>query len=379
VPSRLPRPEPILGGSRLRFAETRRASAQRWQRFWGSGGAIDLSASRDARWKELERRIVLSQYLMAAQSAGSWPSPEIGLMGIDMWVGQFHMEMVWWHLAHYGLWDRWELADQALGCYQRFLPMARRLADLEYRLRPTQAVLDKWKEIVFETADYLADFPTLDAAMGRYHLTPIMPPCELGITEDTVFDLAYFRFGLDKAQEWRTRLGLPREARWDDVRARLAPLPEKDGLFVHCPGWRDETFTKRAWEHPDPLGVLGMLPPMDGVDRQTAHRTLKKVAATWDWDRCWGWDFPWAAMVAARLDEPALAVDMLLHPSEKNRYDQRGVCTGGPCPYLPGNGGLLYAVAMMASGWDGRPDRHAPGFPDDGTWVVRWEGLRKAP
>ncbi len=44
-----------------------------------------------------------------------------------------------------------------------------------------------------------------------------------------------------------------------------------------------------------------------------------------------------------------------------------------------GNGGLLYAVAMMAAGWDGAPDKQAPGFPDDGKWVVRWEGLSKAP
>jgi hypothetical protein len=59
------------------------ASAARWESFWRSGGAIDLSASRDPRWKELERRIVLSQYLMAAMSAGTWPSSENGLMGID--------------------------------------------------------------------------------------------------------------------------------------------------------------------------------------------------------------------------------------------------------------------------------------------------------
>jgi hypothetical protein len=47
--------------------------------------------------------------------------------------------------------------------------------------------------------------------------------------------------------------------------------------------------------------------------------------------------------------------------------------------YLPGNGGLLAAVAMMAAGWDGAPDRHAPGFPSDGSWTVRWEGLRRMP
>lgn len=56
--------------------------------------------------------------------------------------------------------------------------------------------------------------------------------------------------------------------------------------------------------------------------------------------------------------------------------------------YLPGNGGLLIAVAAMAAGWDGLrrggpgarfglPD--APGFPSDGTWEVAWGGLLPLP
>jgi len=37
-------------------------------------------------------------------------------------------------------------------------------------------------------------------------------------------------------------------------------------------------------------------------------------------------------------------------------------------------------TAMMAAGWDGAPaGKPAPGFPDDGNWVVKWEGLKKAP
>ena len=64
------------------FARTQAAAAEHWRRFWATGGAIDLSASSDGRWRELERRIVLSQYLMAAQSAGSWPSAETGLLGV---------------------------------------------------------------------------------------------------------------------------------------------------------------------------------------------------------------------------------------------------------------------------------------------------------
>ncbi len=401
------------------FAAARAACAAHWESFWMRGGAIDLSGSKDPRWRELERRVVLSQYLMAAQSAGSYPSAEIGLMGIDCWRGQSHMEMTWWHLAHYGLWDRWAHAEKALGCYRRFLPVSRELAaqlgykgakwpksvgpegrsapwegnqvllwkqphplffaELEYRLRPTRATLEKWAEVLDATAAHMADFPTLDAATGSYSLVPAMPPSEQGITRDTVFDLAYWRWGLDQAQRWRDRMGLAREPRWDEVRSRLAPLPVAGGVFVHSAQWKD-TYETRAWEHPDPIGVLGMLPPVDGVDREIAHRTVLRVWQTWDWNRCWGWDFPWMAMAAARVGERRVAVDALLKDAgDKNRYDVRGVNLGGPCPYLPGNGGLLYAVAMMAAGWDGAPNDRAPGFPDDGSWTVTWEGLRRAP
>ena len=41
--------------------------------------------------------------------------------------------------------------------------------------------------------------------------------------------------------------------------------------------------------------------------------------------------------------------------------------------YLPGNGGLLTAVALMCAGWDGCEVKN-PGFPQDGTWDVRWGG-----
>ena len=269
-------------------------TSNHWVNFWNTGGAIDLSASKDSRWFELERRIVLSQYELAAQDAGSWPGAEDGLMGIDPWAGRFHMEMVWWHLAHYALWNRWSMLTNALP-YQRFIPQAQALAaqlgynglkwpksvgpegrsapwkgnqvllwkephpiffaELDYRLHPTLATLEKWANIVQGTAENMADFPTKDAKTGIYHLAFVMPPSELGITRDTVFDLAYWRWGLNQAQVWRQRLGSARDPQWDQVLTNLAPLPVSDGVFLRSPEWPD-TYTHRTWEHPDPVGVF---------------------------------------------------------------------------------------------------------------------------
>jgi hypothetical protein len=329
------------------------------------------------------------------------------------------MEMIWWHMAHYALWDRWDLADRAVhGFYERARPRAEALArqlgyqgmmwpkmtgpecrnsvwkgnnvlqwkqphpihfaELEYRLHPTRATLEKWRDLVFGTAAFMASYPSRDASTGRYRLFPVMPVSEQGTTENTVFELAYWRFALRTAQIWRERLGLERVPEWDAVGAGLAPLPVRKGVYLRAAAWPD-TYTRLNWGHPDPVGVVGMLPPGEGVDEAIARRTLRKVRDTWQWHRVWGWDFPWVAMAAARLGEPQLAVDTLLKRAGRNNgYDGRGACTGGPGPYLPGNGGLLYAVAMMAAGWDGAPARHAPGFPDNGLWNVRWEGLKPA-
>lgn len=48
-----------------------------------------------------------------------------------------------------------------------------------------------------------------------------------------------------------------------------------------------------------------------------------------------------------------------------------------PPPYFPGNGGFLLAIGYMAAGWEGS-EGHAPGFPKDGSWVVKHEGMLQA-
>ena len=85
---------------------------------------IDLSESTDPRWKELERRIVLSEYLTRINCAGSLPPQETGLV-YNSWYGKFHLEMHWWHVAHFPLWSRQDLFEKSMGYYKDILPAAR--------------------------------------------------------------------------------------------------------------------------------------------------------------------------------------------------------------------------------------------------------------
>ena len=110
-------------------------------------------------------------------------------------------------------------------------------------------------------------------------------------------------------------------------------------------------------------------------------RTLDAVKKDWEWETTWGWDYPTMAMTAARLGRPDAAIDALFMNVQKNTYLPNGHnYQDKRLPlYLPGNGGLLAAVAMMAAGWDGAPTTDAPGFPKNGKWRVRSEGLLPMP
>ena len=63
------------------------ASAAEWADAWRSGAALDLSGSTAVGAAELERRVVLSQYIMMSQEAGSNPPQETGLM-TNSWYGK---------------------------------------------------------------------------------------------------------------------------------------------------------------------------------------------------------------------------------------------------------------------------------------------------
>jgi hypothetical protein len=402
-------------------AQTFAASARHWEQYWMRGGAIDLAASRDPRAPELERRVVLSQYLTAIQCAGSMPPQETGLT-VNSWYGKFHLEMHWWHAAHFALWNRLSLLERSLEWYSKVLPSARDrarqqgyagarwpkmtgpdgrdspspigplliwqqphpifYAELCYRGKRDTRTLEQYRQIVLQTAEFMASFAFADPNSGRYVLGPPVIPVQEnhppGETWNPTFELTYWAWGLKVAQQWRERSGLGRNPGWDRVIERLSPLPVRDGVYLaheNCP----ETFTKRNYDHPSMLGALGMLPGA-AVDPKVMRRTLLRVIKEWQWEKTWGWDYAMTAMTAARLGERKTAVDSLMMPTEKNQYLPNGHNRQRrdlPC-YLPGNGGLLHAAAIMAGGWSGGPRSHAPGFPDDGSWTVRSEGFDSA-
>jgi len=406
------------------FAQTRTNSNTAWKKFWMSGAALDLTGSTDPRAKELERRVILSQYLTKIQCAGSYPPQETGLT-FNSWFGKPHLEMHWWHAVHYALWNRVDLMEKSLDWYFKVYDEAKEIAErqgfkgvrwqkmtdneggeapssvgafiiwqqphfiymaeLAYRDKESKEVLNKYKDLVFATADFISSFTTYDKEKDRYNVGKgLIPAQEVFKAEETynpTYEVAYWDWALRIAQKWKERLGMPRDAEWDKVLAKLAPLPEYNGVYLSTEDHKD-SFTDERWlrDHPSVLGALGMVPESPKLNKATMQRTFDTVWKVWQWPDTWGWDFPMTAMTAARLGNPSKALDALFMNIKTNTYLPNGhnYQDGRLRIYLPGNGGVLIAAAMMAGGWDGSTGA-APGFPKNGKWKVKAEGFKKMP
>jgi len=403
------------------FPQTLNNSRTAYKKFWLSGGAVDFSQVKDPRAFEIERRVVLSQYLTKVNCASAYPPQETGLT-YNSWYGKPHLEMHWWHAVHFAQWGRPELMEKSLDWYftvaEKAKLIAKRqgldglrwqkmtdnegdespssvgafliwqqphfiyMAEMLYRSKPTKAVLNKYKDLLFATADFMASFPSYDPKTKKYNLGKGLIPAQECFdavsTFNPTYELAYWSWALQKAQEWKQRLGLPRDKKWDDVINNLAPLPIRNNVYLATESTPDcyEPGSRYLTDHPAVLGAYSSLPSVHGLNTVIMKKTLDTVLKVWQWNDTWGWDFPLTAMTAARLHEPEIAVYALLMPIKTNTYLVNGhnYQDDRLTIYLPGNGGVLNTVALMCTGADADKETNI-GFPKD--WKVKWEGLKK--
>lgn len=407
-----------------KFDLDRTTNQNTWNNFWTKGAAVDFSGSTDARASEIERRVVLSQYLTKINCGGKYPPQETGLT-YNSWYGRPHLEMHWWHGIHFALWNRIEILEAQLNWYKKVANEAKIIAkrqgydgirwqkmtdpdgkeapssvgafliwqqphfiyysELVYRQKNNLVTLNKYKDLVFATADFMASFARFDSATKRYVLGKgVIPAQERFKAEETfnpTYELTYWYWALSTAQQWRERLYLPRVKKWDDVLKQLSPLPVQNGVYLATESATD-SYTNPVFktDHPSVLGAFGMVSKTPLLDTATMHKTFNLVWKDWSWKDTWGWDFPMTAMTATRLGLPERAIEALLMNVTTNTYLNNGhnYQDHRLTIYLPGNGGLLAAVALMCAGYDGCKTIN-PGIPKDGKWNVKWEGLRKMP
>ncbi|MBN1132092.1 MAG: hypothetical protein JXR52_10400 [Bacteroidales bacterium] len=395
------------------FESVRNSARSDWEAFWTGGGAVDFSECTDDKARELERRVVLSQYLTRIQCSGNLPPQETGLT-FNSWFGKFHLEMHWWHAVHFALWQRPEILERQMAFYRKIGDESRALAEMQgyegmrwpkmvgpdgktspstvgnyliwqqphliyfaellFRTSgDTAEALRNYADLVFETARFMASFPVEDTLNNRYVLAPPLIPAQETFRAETTlnpaFELTYWEWALQTAITWKKRLGETVPAKWQEVADHLSVLSVQDSLYLFTENGTDSYSNERYLsDHPMVLGCMGVLPPSDRVDRSIMEKTFEKVVQSWNWPSTWGWDYPMVAMTAAELGKPEEAIRFLLLDVQKNRYLPNGHnYQDERLPlYLPGNGGLLTAVARICT---------KNQWPKDGTWEVKWENL----
>ncbi|MFA5699045.1 MAG: hypothetical protein WC954_04845, partial [Sphaerochaeta sp.] len=108
------------------FSLALKENRSHWVHFWETGAAISFNTTV-TRAFELERRIILSLYLLAIQSLGSFPSAETGLT-VNSWYGKFHLEMHPFHALFAPFWGKGELLKRSLWYYQSIRESAQKRA-----------------------------------------------------------------------------------------------------------------------------------------------------------------------------------------------------------------------------------------------------------
>ncbi len=405
------------GESPETFQETAELSGRSWESFWSSGGAIDFSGCTDPRAYELERRVILSRYLTQAQCRGSYPPAETGLT-CNSWYGKFHLEMHWWHSVHFALWQHGEVLEKQMDYYFRILENARntaimqgydgvrwpKMTDREGRESPStvgtyliwqqahplffaellyrnsadkETTLKKYSDLVDLSADFMASYFYLNPDSRKYQLGPVLIPAQESLSKETtinpVFELVYWYWGIKTAAEWKKRNGEEVPGLWLAILENYPSLPVKDGVYLCSEDTKDSFSNERYMkDHPISSGISGMMPYTELVENRILQNTLDTILKKWNWSSTWGWDFPMLAMSAASTGRGEQAIDFLLMDAPKNRYLLNGhnYQDARLSLYLPGNGGLLTAVARMCT---------ENQFPSNGRWKVRWENLNRYP
>ena len=433
------------------YDQALKATMKQWPRFWNEGGFVDFGECKDPRAAELERRVVLSQYLTAINCSNATPPQETGLT-YNSWFGRPHLEMTWWHAVDFMLWNRHKAVEPMLKWYEEVaLAPSEKIAERQgfkgarwmkmtdpwageapsntgsfliwqqphyiymaeemYRNNPSKETLQQYGKGVEETALWMADYAQHCAPkkgdIKLFGQTAMQESMSKDFSYWHPFEQAYWVYGLRVAQQWRTRQGLAPNTHWEELISRMAPLAEKAGIYTageplkafdkeaktstfnpyvaaEMSGSKqiskDDFELKSRSDHPAVLGACGLLPSTPLYDKDKMTTTLNWVMDNWEWESTWGWDYGMIAMCAARLGMGERAIEALLIGKGKNTYLPNGHNFQEPKRlrlYLPGNGALLTAVAMMCAGWDGCEDINNPGFPQDGNWKVRWEGLNR--
>lgn len=331
--------------------------------------------------EEINRRIILSLYLIRINSCAKFPPAETGLT-CNSWYGKFHLEMHLWHhlgLIYYGAYEEViNSLDYYFSIYEEAKKRAKtngfngcrwpKMTDpsgldspssigpllmwqqphlvfmlLEIKRLNQDFNLSKYDILIKETLACLTSF--FYKKDDTYYLDyPLIPACECYdplTTFSPIFEVEYFCYVLDLANSYGYGTAVSR----DIVNKAVKPKVIASCYEGHIN--TNETYIKFNKDHPLPIMAYSFF-KSKRLDRNVVLNSLNKINETWNFNSLWGWDFPSLALAYYNLGYKDKAIKMLLADYSKNTYLKNGHNMQKPeeeiLPlYLPGNGAFLIA------------------------------------
>ncbi|MDE6407114.1 MAG: hypothetical protein K2K48_05615 [Anaeroplasmataceae bacterium] len=351
---------------------------------------FSLAKSLNTKDEELNRRMVLSLYLLKVNTLGIYPPAETGLT-CNSWYGKFHLEMHLWHhlgLIRFGLYSyvlpslKWYLSiyesskkraeeqgyqgirfpkmtdyrgedtPSTIGCLLIWqMPHLFIMLDEIIKQDANAIKLEDWLPTLMGLLDFMVSFYYLKD--GRYHLDSPMIPANENIKYDCdtpIFEECYTIYAFEIFKRWKEEYHLLYDTtQIDAIIKHHVPLEVHNGCyeaFIGC----NTTYTEYNYDHPMMVGMFSYF-QSSIADPTIVQNTLHKIIECWNFDAAWGWDFPMLSMVANRLGKKELAIQLLKMDALKNTYLKNGHNPQLPRKdlplYLPGNGALLLALTYL--------------------------------
>lgn len=351
---------------------------------------FDIAKSIDTKDEELNRRMVLSLYLMKVNTLGLYPPAETGLT-CNSWYGKFHLEMHLWHhlgLIRFGLYSyvlpslRWYLSiyesskkraeeqgycgvrlpkmtdfrgldtPSNIGCLLIWqMPHLFVLLDEIIQQDKNAIDLEEWMPMLEGLIEFMTSFYYLKD--GKYYLDSPLIPANENVKYDCdtpIFEECYTIHAFEIFKRWKKEYHFVYNiSQIDDIINNYSPLEIQNNCYEAYLGCRT-TYTEYNYDHPMMVGMYSYF-ESSIVDPVIIENTLQKIMKCWNLDDTWGWDFPMLSMVANRLGDKKLAIQLLKMNMSKNTYLINGHNPQLPKKelpiYLPGNGALLLALTHI--------------------------------
>lgn len=346
--------------------------------------------SLDTGDEELNRRLVLSLYLLKVNTLGIYPPAETGLT-CNSWYGKFHLEMHLWHhlgLIRMGLYEyvlpsllwyltlyesskeraefqgyqgirlpkmtdyRGQDTPSNIGCLLIWqMPHIIIMLDEILYQNPKALDIERFIPLVKGLIDFMSSF--YYKKNGYYHLdTPLIPANEnVEYDKDTpIFEECYTIHAFQIFKQWIKEYELEYDTnRIEDILKDYVPLPVYQNCYEAFQGC-EETYSKYPHDHPMMIGMYSFFKSTI-VDESIIQHTLNKILNAWTLDDTWGWDFPMLAMSAYHIGDKDLALQILKMKALKNGYIKNGHNPQLPKQdlpiYLPGNGAYILALSHI--------------------------------